>query len=118
MHAGPLAPGPRTYWTVEATLRAAGLRDLALPRRGRLTGFARRPRPHARARRAAPHGLGLRPGRARGAAPPLRLDRGAPAAALADGPGLLAGAARDAERTRLPGLPPSTLVHPRYWEEP
>lgn len=49
----------------------------------------------------------------RDGAPRLRVDR--------DTPGLrslstrsLEDAARDAERTRMPGLPPSTLPHPRY----
>lgn len=50
---------------------------------------------------------------ARAAVPELRVDR--------DTPGLrslstraLQDATRDAERTRLDGLPPSTLPHPRY----
>ncbi|MFI6287261.1 polyamine aminopropyltransferase [Streptomyces sp. NPDC051018] len=90
VHAGEMGSRPRTYWTVDATLRAAGYgtspyrsgdEGLLLAAAGRTPG------------------LGLSAG-----APPLRsLTR----AALAD-------SAWRAERTRMPGLPPSTLVHPRY----
>ncbi|NDZ92234.1 spermidine synthase, partial [Streptomyces sp. SID10115] len=40
VHAGPLATRPRVFWTVEATLRAAGLRTVAYRVGGRESGFA------------------------------------------------------------------------------
>ncbi|NEB11645.1 spermidine synthase, partial [Streptomyces coelicoflavus] len=45
--------------------------------------------------------------------PVLRLDPAAPRPRTLT-PDSLARDARDAARTRIPGLPPSTLVHPRY----
>ncbi|MEU9581565.1 polyamine aminopropyltransferase [Streptomyces chilikensis] len=96
VHAGPVAGRPRAYWTVEATLRAAGLR--AVPYR--VTGAGERE-----------WGLFL-------ASPGPRVPPLSPAAR---GPGSrtvkegsLRAAARAAERTRVPGLPASTLAHPRY----
>ncbi|MFI8995464.1 polyamine aminopropyltransferase [Streptomyces sp. NPDC053542] len=92
VHAGPPRARPRGFWTVGATLRAAGLRSVPYGMPGR---------PHwgfFLAGRATPH-LGLSP-----AAPPLR--------ALT--PALLRSGHLALARTRLSGLPPSTLVHPRY----
>lgn len=43
VHAGPLATRPRTYWTVESTLRAAGLQTSPYSAGGRLSGFAAGP---------------------------------------------------------------------------
>ncbi|EHN71794.1 spermidine synthase, partial [Streptomyces coelicoflavus ZG0656] len=45
--------------------------------------------------------------------PVLRLDPAAPRPHTLT-PDSLTRDARDAARTRMPGLPPSTLVHPRY----
>ncbi|MFB8366323.1 MULTISPECIES: polyamine aminopropyltransferase [unclassified Streptomyces] len=95
VHAGPPGSRPRNFWTVEATLAAAGFattpyRDRSAP--GGDRGFLL----------AAPD-----------AAPPLSLPEGAPPLRS----GLrerLSGAAPAAERTRLSGLEPSTLVRPRY----
>lgn len=50
---------------------------------------------------------------ARDREPPLRVDRDTPALRSLSTRSLQ-DAARDAERTRMPGLPPSTLPHPRY----
>nr|WP_151773769.1 polyamine aminopropyltransferase [Streptomyces abyssomicinicus] len=96
VHAGPVAGRPRAYWTVEATLRAAGLR--AVPYR--VTGAGERE-----------WGLFL-------AAPGPKVPRLSPAPGGA-GPltvkeGSLTAAVRAAERTRVRGLPASTLAHPRY----
>ncbi|MFF3430022.1 polyamine aminopropyltransferase [Streptomyces sp. NPDC002602] len=112
VHAGPLAGRPRTYWTVETTLRAAGLRTAPYSAGGRLTGFAAGPDRTLGGGAGPPQDWGFVLA-ARAAVPELRVDR--------DTPGLrslstraLQDATRDAERTRLDGLPPSTLPHPRY----
>jgi spermidine synthase len=112
VHAGPLATRPRSYWTVDATLRAAGLRTAPYSAGGRLTGFAAGPDRAPGGAGAPPQDWGLLLASREGV-PQLRVDR--------DTPGLrslstrsLQDAARDAERTRLTGLPPSTLPHPRY----
>ncbi|MFF1557874.1 polyamine aminopropyltransferase [Streptomyces sp. NPDC058279] len=112
VHAGPLATRPRTYWTVDATLRAAGLRTTPYSAGGRLSGFTAGPD-------RAQGGTGARPQdwgfvlAARDAAPRLRVDRDTPGLRSVSTPALQE-AAREAERTRVPGLPPSTLPHPRY----
>ncbi|MGW1226358.1 spermidine synthase, partial [Streptomyces sp. NPDC002530] len=53
---------------------------------------------------------------ARGAAPRLGLEPGAPHLRSLTAP-LLRDAGRRAEAGRLGGQAASTLVHPRYWEE-
>ncbi|MBV1940936.1 polyamine aminopropyltransferase [Streptomyces sp. BV286] len=98
VHAGPVAARPRAFWTVDTTVRAAGLRTVPYSVGGRDTGTAGGSRiPHdwgyVLASRTRPH---------------LRTAQGAPGV-----PSLQAGV-RAVERTRLTGLPPSTLVHPRY----
>ncbi|MEV2252076.1 polyamine aminopropyltransferase [Streptomyces sp. NPDC050147] len=102
VHAGPMADKPRVFWTAEATMRSAGL--LTAPYRvdGGLSGFA------------------AGPGRAAGGASAPR-DWGFVLAArscpLLEPPGtaaLLRVGVASAERTRMRGLTPSTLVHPRY----
>ncbi|MGW5852248.1 polyamine aminopropyltransferase [Streptomyces sp. NPDC055254] len=113
VHAGPMATRPRTYWTVESTLRAAGLRTSPYSAGGRLAGYAAGPdRTPLALSDAPPRDWGFVLA-SREEAPRLRVDR--------DTPGLrslstrsLQDSARDAERTRVPGLPPSTLPHPRY----
>ena len=98
VHAGPMASRPRTFWTVDATVRAAGLRTAPYAAAGRDSTAVRGSR--------APHDWGfVLASRER---PWLRTPPGSPGV-----PSLQAGA-RAAERTRLVGLPPSTLVHPRY----
>ncbi|CAL9470921.1 Polyamine aminopropyltransferase [Streptomyces sp. enrichment culture] len=104
VHAGSAVSRPRVFWTVEATLRAAGLRTAPYRTAGRGTGDAAGP---ARTPRDRGYVLAAR------TPPALRLDPRAPRphtltqASLAEG-------ARAASRTRVRGLPPSTLVHPRY----
>jgi spermidine synthase len=98
VHAGPVASRPRAFWTVDTTVRAAGLRTVPYSVGGRDTDAAGGSRiPHdwgyVLASRTRPH---------------LRTAQGAPGV-----PSLQAGV-RAVERTRLTGLPPSTLVHPRY----
>ncbi|WUS32023.1 polyamine aminopropyltransferase [Streptomyces sp. NBC_01255] len=115
VHAGSVTDRPHTYWTVDATLRAAGFATRPYSASGRTPGFAAGP---DRADRTGgteqgpgdwgfllavpgdrPPALGLAPD-----VPRLR----------SLGAGTLEAAARRAERARGAELPPSTLVHPRY----
>lgn len=109
VHAGPVSSRPRAFWTVEATLRAAGLR--ADPYRvGGGSGFAAGTDRVPGASRA-PRDWGFVLASVRGT--PLRLDpHGPPPRSLT--PRDLAADARAAWHTRITGLAPSTLVHPRY----
>jgi spermidine synthase len=93
VQAGPSAARPRVLWTVDATLRAAGLHTTPYLD-DRDQGFVL----------AAPD-----------ARPPLRLDTSphAPRPHTLT-TGRLAAAESAAAAARIPGLPPSTLVHPRY----
>ncbi|WP_329196415.1 MULTISPECIES: polyamine aminopropyltransferase [unclassified Streptomyces] len=112
VHAGPLVTRPRTYWTVEATLRAAGLRTAPYSAGGRLSGFAAGPDRGQGGSGARPQDWGFVLA-ARDAVPQLRVDLDTPELRSVSTPALQDGA-REAERTRVPGLPPSTLPHPRY----
>jgi spermidine synthase len=111
VHAGSVTAGPHTYWTVDSTLRAAGFRTAPYLSVGRGTGFAAGP---DRARGGIPAagdwGFLLA---ALGARPKLGLAADAPSLRSVTATTLAAGA-RATERTRMAGLPPSTLVHPRY----
>ncbi|WP_030259095.1 polyamine aminopropyltransferase [Streptomyces violens] len=107
VHAGPPRARPRSFWTVEATLRAAGLRTVPYGMPGRPSGGPDRDGAgpgtvrywgFLLAGRTTPH-PGLSP-----AAPPLRTLT----------PALLRSGHLALARTRLSGLPPSTLMHPRY----
>ncbi|MEU8432383.1 polyamine aminopropyltransferase [Streptomyces sp. NPDC029216] len=112
VHAGPLTTRPRTYWTVESTLRAAGLLTTPYGAGGRLSGFVAGPDRTLGATDAPPQDWGFVLA-ARDQVPDLRVDRDTPAL-RAVSTRSLQDAARDAARTRLRGLPPSTLPHPRY----
>ncbi|GAA3152859.1 polyamine aminopropyltransferase [Streptomyces rameus] len=110
VHAGPVTSRPRAFWTVAATLRTAGFAVSPYRVAGHDSGFAAGPdRPPGASR--APHDWGFllaAPGRT---PPPLRLGADRPrtltrAGLVADG--------QAARRTRIAGLPASTLVHPRY----
>ncbi|MER6145312.1 polyamine aminopropyltransferase [Streptomyces sparsogenes] len=95
VHAGSLGADPKAYWTVESTLRSVGLRTV----------------PYAVARGATSHDWGfVLAGRA-----PVRLrlpGHGPRPQSLTLG--TLRAGAREAARRREPGLPASTLTHPRY----
>ncbi|MEU6164982.1 polyamine aminopropyltransferase [Streptomyces tanashiensis] len=115
VHAGSVTDRPRTYWTVDATLRAAGFATRPYSASGRTPGFAAGPdradRTSGTERGPGDWGflLAVRGGRppALGLAPDAPRLRSLPA-------GTLESAARRAERTRGAAPPPSTLVHPRY----
>ncbi|MER5768671.1 polyamine aminopropyltransferase [Streptomyces sp. NPDC001985] len=107
VHAGPPETRPRTYWTVDATLRAAGFTTSPYRATGRLSGPGRADDPGA-----TPRTWGFLLA-ALGRPPPLGLDPAAPPLRSLTPSGLAADAWYT-ERTRVPGLLPSTLVHPRH----
>ncbi|WP_412080334.1 polyamine aminopropyltransferase [Streptomyces sp. SCL15-6] len=110
VHAGPVSARPRAFWTVDATLRAAGLRTVAYRVGGPDTGFTAGPdRAAGTSRAPRDRGFVL----AARTPPGLRLDPAAPRPLTLTRQSLTA-ATRSAARTRVSGLPPSTLVHPRY----
>ncbi|SCK38254.1 polyamine aminopropyltransferase [Streptomyces sp. WMMB 322] len=129
VHAGPATADPRTYWTVEATLRSAGLRTspYVVPRsrdgdardrdaRGRGPsdwGFvlASRGGP-AKPWTEAPAGASELTAVSSSAAPAAGDGKVSPPYPLTAHQ--LRSAGLQTERTRLPGLPPSTLTRPRY----
>ncbi|MEU2116817.1 spermidine synthase [Streptomyces sp. NPDC016459] len=115
VHAGSVTDRPRTYWTVDATLHAAGFATRPYSASGRAPVFTAGPDRADRAR-----GTGRGPVdwgfllAVPGSRPPaLGLAPDAPRLRSLDDD-LLDTAARHAERRRSGGLPPSTLVHPRY----
>ncbi|MFF4347416.1 polyamine aminopropyltransferase [Streptomyces sp. NPDC001530] len=112
VHAGPVASRPRVFWTVDSTIRAAGL--LTTPYRvgGRDSGFAAGPDRTAGGASKAPGDWGFILASRTGV--PLGLPPHGPHLRTLT-PAALAADARAASRTRVTGgLPPSTLVHPRY----
>ncbi|MEJ1198128.1 MULTISPECIES: polyamine aminopropyltransferase [unclassified Streptomyces] len=110
VHAGPLSARPRAFWTVDATLHAAGLRTVPYRVAARDTGLAPDPDRTA-ATPNAPRDWGFL--LAARTPPALRLEPTGPRPSTLT-PRSLAQDARAASRTRIDGLPPSTLVHPRY----
>ncbi|MEV4973750.1 polyamine aminopropyltransferase [Streptomyces scopuliridis] len=113
VHAGSPATQRHTYWTVDATLRAAGFGTTPYHATGWPSGFAAGP---DRVKDGTPAvcdwGFELAEV---GASPGLGLARDAPRLRSLERSMLVAGA-RGVERTRVRGLPASTLVHPRYGE--
>ncbi|WP_317444522.1 polyamine aminopropyltransferase [Streptomyces collinus] len=112
VHAGPVATRPRAFWTVASTLRASGFGLSAYRVLGRDSGFPAGPDRSAGTPRA-PHDWGFLLAAPGGPAPPLRLDPRGPRPQTLT-PRELAADALAARRTRIGGLPASTLVHPRY----
>ncbi|MFC9804775.1 polyamine aminopropyltransferase [Streptomyces griseoaurantiacus] len=101
----------RVFWTVEATIRSAGLRTVPYRVDGRGACSAGGPERTVRGIHPEVTDWGfVLAGRTR---PALRLDPAAPPPRSLTRESLAADR-RAAARTRLPGLPPSTLVHPRY----
>ncbi|MFI5803616.1 spermidine synthase [Streptomyces sp. NPDC051561] len=110
VHAGPLGVRPQVYWTVDATLRSAGLATRPYRATGRLSDFSAGPdRSSGNARAPRDWGLIL----AARSRPGLGLAPDAPSLRSLTTPLLLEGA-RSAEASRVRGLAASTLVHPRY----
>jgi spermidine synthase len=112
VHAGPLADRHRAFWTVDATIRAAGLFTRPYRVGGRDSGFAAGPdRLVGGAAGSAGDWGFILASRTPG---PLRLDSSCPRLRTLTQAALTADA-RAAFRSRfLRPLPPSTLVHPRY----
>ncbi|MEE1941749.1 polyamine aminopropyltransferase [Streptomyces sp. TRM 70361] len=115
VHAGPAGGRSHAYWTVESTVRAAGLRTTPYVVDGRASGFATGPertrwRERKDGTRSGHWGFVLA---ARGVRPPLGLAPGGPGPHAVDRADLARAAGR-AARDRVTGLPPSTLMHPRY----
>jgi spermidine synthase len=110
VHAGPVSSRPRVFWTVESTLRAAGLRTAPYCVGGRDSSFAAGPDRTAGAS-SAPRDWGFILASVTGT--PLRLAPHGPRLRTLTQPSLTADAYA-AWRTRVTGLAPSTLVHPRY----
>ncbi|MFD5895870.1 MULTISPECIES: polyamine aminopropyltransferase [unclassified Streptomyces] len=119
VHAGPPAVRPRTYWTVDATLRAAGFGTSPYTATGQAAGFGAGPdRSHDGKNAGGGGDEGARTDwgfvlAAVGRPPAVGLAPDVPRLRSLAAPVLEAGIVR-AERTRLRDLPPSTLVHPRY----
>lgn len=110
VHAGPVATRPRTFWTVEATVRAAGLHTRPYRVDGRNSPYAAGPdRTRGTDRAARDWGFVL----AARTPPRLALDPASPRPRTLTAASLT-NDARAAQRTRITGLPVSTLVHPRY----
>ncbi|MEU1849580.1 polyamine aminopropyltransferase [Streptomyces sp. NPDC019990] len=110
VHAGPVASSPRVYWTVERTVRAAGLRTAPYRTGGRQPGFAvGADRTADRSRAPLDWGFVL----AARTQPRPRLAAAGPRPHVLTDTSLAAGE-RAALGTRIAGLPASTLVHPRY----
>ncbi len=108
VHAGSATSRPRTFWTVDASVRAAGLATVPYGAGGRLAGFAAGPdRGVAAAPAVRDWGFVL----AGSSRPGLRLDPSYRYRSLSDG--VLRAGARAVERTRVE-VGPSTLVHPRF----
>ncbi|WP_461080345.1 polyamine aminopropyltransferase [Streptomyces deserti] len=111
VHAGPVPIRPHVFWTVESTLRAAGFRTAPYRTSGGHAGFGadpdRTPADHSHAPRDWGFVLAAR------GTPELRLAPDGPRPRTLTDTSLTADA-RAAHRTRVTGLPPSTLVHPRY----
>ncbi|MCK1794932.1 polyamine aminopropyltransferase [Streptomyces sp. XM4193] len=121
VHAGPVAADPRTFWTIDATLRAAGLVTTPYALDGRLSGFGNSPdRPQRSSAEDPPKDwgflLGARSGEGGATAaggPALRLSGSAhrPDRLTEDD---LRRAAATAADHRHADLPASTLLHPRF----
>ncbi|WP_432080452.1 polyamine aminopropyltransferase [Streptomyces sp. WAC 04229] len=111
VHAGPAAARPTTFWTVDATLRAAGLPTVAYRVAARDAGFTPGPDRTA-AGPGAPRDWGFL--LAARTPPALRVGTAQDPRPRTLTPRSLTRDARAASRTRIPDLPPSTLVHPRY----
>lgn len=108
VHAGSTGRA-RVLWTVDASVRAAGLRTTVYGVRGRLAGSAAGPDRAPKGAREPRDWAFLLAARER---PALALDDRPARRALT--PAGLAAGARAAERTRIDGLAPATLAHPRY----
>ncbi|MGV9785792.1 polyamine aminopropyltransferase [Streptomyces sp. NPDC003435] len=112
VHAGPVTARPRVFWTVAETLRAAGFSATPYRVLGHDSGFATGPDRSAGAS-GSPHDWGFLLAAPGPRAPLPRLDPYGPRPRTLTASDLRTDVAA-ARITRVPGLPPSTLAHPRY----
>ncbi|MFD4786313.1 polyamine aminopropyltransferase [Streptomyces sp. NPDC058459] len=112
VHAGPVTARPRVFWTVAETLRAAGFSATPYRVPGHDSGFATGPDRSAGSS-GSPHDWGFLLAAPGTEAPRPRLDPHGTRPRTLTGSDLGADVAA-ARLTRVPGLPPSTLAHPRY----
>ncbi|GAA2271688.1 polyamine aminopropyltransferase 2 [Streptomyces ruber] len=112
VHAGPAKSRPRVFWTVDATLRAAGLWTAPYRVGGRASAFVSGPDRTSGASRA-PRDWGFLLASAEGRPMP-DVPETLPGGLRALTRGALTAGIRQAGETRAWDLPPSTLVHPRY----
>ncbi|MGW1379594.1 polyamine aminopropyltransferase [Streptomyces sp. NPDC002446] len=123
VHAGPPVTRARSYWTVEATVRSVGLATVPYRVSGRAPDFSGGPDRSADSAPPATEDVPAAPSAGRRwywgfvlaarQPPPLALAPDAPPPEGLTAEELRAGR-RGADRARIPGLPPSTLMHPRY----
>ncbi|MFF3817367.1 polyamine aminopropyltransferase [Streptomyces bluensis] len=117
VHTGPVTSRPRVFWTVDATVRAAGLHTTPYCVDGRDLSFAAGPDRTSGASRG-PRDWGFVLASATAPAPaPGPLTHTGTRTGTHTGrftAAALTAAERRADATRIDGLPPSTLVHPRY----
>ncbi|MGW0465302.1 polyamine aminopropyltransferase [Streptomyces sp. NPDC003027] len=113
VHAGSASARPRTYWTVDSTLRAAGFAVRPYGASGHEAGFATGPDRAAGDGGAGPAEWGYLLAARSPHPPTLALAAGTPPLRSLTAEALATGA-RTVERTRGGDLPASTLVHPRY----
>ncbi|MEU6357566.1 polyamine aminopropyltransferase [Streptomyces sp. NPDC047072] len=112
VHAGPVSSRPRVFWTVDTTMRAAGLHTTPYAVGGRATGFAAGPdRTTGGSRAPQDWGFVLA---APAKPPPLAPDSPGPHPRGPQSRGPTEQSLAAAQRTMIRGLAPSTLVHPRY----
>lgn len=109
VHAGPVQARPRTFWTVAATMRAAGLAPAPYRVLGHDAGFTPGPDRSAGESRA-PHDWGFLLATTDGREPALRLPPDAPPLRTLTRRSLTHAALR----TPTTAFPASTLVDPRY----
>ncbi|MFF7357572.1 polyamine aminopropyltransferase [Streptomyces filipinensis] len=110
VHAGSVTTRPLAFWTVAATLRAAGFADSPYRVLGHDSGFPAGPDRSA-GPSGAPYDWGFLLAAPGSLPPPLRLGSWHPRTLTQRE---LRADAQAAARTRIGGLPASTLVHPRY----
>ncbi|WP_210585127.1 polyamine aminopropyltransferase [Streptomyces sp. GESEQ-35] len=111
VHAGPVSSRPKTFWTVDTTMRAASLRTSPYCVAGRDAGFLAGPDRSTGGPTRTPHDWGFVLATT-GRKPPLSLAASPTLRMLTQGE--LETGARALEGMRVRGLETSTLVHPRY----
>ncbi|RLL67684.1 polyamine aminopropyltransferase [Streptomyces sp. Z26] len=120
VHAGAQDLGSRAFWTVESTMRAAGLRTTPYAVPGRTPAHTSDgDRGHRREGNGRRHwSFVLASGHHTGEPPPVRVAAtgrdGDPPRPEALAPGRLREAVSRAQRARIGGLPPSSLMRPRF----